>query len=64
MFILPSLPGLIAEATLAKQAAELERQRWAGLTPEQRAEELRLREVRVLERLAQPQEIHVHHHFF
>lgn len=43
-------------ALLAVLTDKTERERWGKLTPEQRAEELRLREVRALERTAQATE--------
>ncbi len=51
----------------AQASAKAEAARWATLTPEQRAEELRVREVQALERLARASENtrrDVHHHFF
>ena len=44
--------AIFAEVYATRQLNELERKRWAGLTAEQRTEELRVREVKALERLA------------
>lgn len=58
---------LIAMAQIAESFQKLENERWKNLTAEQRAEELRIREVRALERLAAAAENprrEVHHHFF
>lgn len=54
-------------AQIAESFQKLENERWKNLTAEQRAEELRIREVRALERLAAAAENprrEVHHHFF
>ena len=59
--------AIFAEVYATRQLNELERKRWAGLTAEQRTEELRVREVKALERLAAAAENprrEVHHHFF
>lgn len=57
----------VAEAIRLQEVDKIESARWATLTPEQQSMELRLREVRALERQARAMENthrEVHHHFF